>query len=96
MDVVDTARLHIIALLDPNLKSQRIFAFAAPFQLKDIIRILRMLRPNARIPDAPANEGLDLSEIVPSKRAENLLKFFYGQDGWTSLETSLARTVEDI
>ncbi|KAE8381963.1 hypothetical protein BDV26DRAFT_278373 [Aspergillus bertholletiae] len=96
VDVVDTARLHVIALLNPDLKSQRIFAFAAPFQLQDFVNILRMLRPGAQIPDARVNEGVDLSEIVPSADAENLLKTIYGQEGWTTLEDSLARTIEDI
>ncbi|KAH8695618.1 cinnamoyl-CoA reductase [Talaromyces proteolyticus] len=96
VDVVDNARLHVIALLDPNVKSQRLFAFAAPFQMKDIASTLKKLRPHAAIPSPPVGEGLDLSDIVPSKTAQELLQVFYGQRGWTSLEESLAALIEDL
>lgn len=51
--------------------------------------ILHELRPeNKSIPDAPDDEGRDLSEI-PNKRAEQLIKGFFGVSGWTSLKDSL-------
>lgn len=96
VDVEDCARLHVIALLDPAVKSERIFAFAAPENWTDIIGILRKLRPQKHLPDPPENEGRDLSDIRPSKRAEQLLHEFFGQPGWTSLEESLAIGIKDI
>ncbi|PYH78998.1 putative aldehyde reductase [Aspergillus uvarum CBS 121591] len=94
VDVEDTARLHVVALLDPSVQSERIFAAAAPFNWAEVITILRELRPeNNRIPDAydPVREKFDL---VPTKRAEDLLKSFYGRPGWTSLRESLVNGID--
>ncbi|OJJ99093.1 hypothetical protein ASPACDRAFT_1856676 [Aspergillus aculeatus ATCC 16872] len=94
VDVEDTARLHVIALLDPAVQSERIFAAAAPYNWAEVLTILRELRPeNNQIPDAydPMKEKFDL---LPSKRAEELLKSFYGKPGWTSLRESLVNGIE--
>ncbi|KAI2709124.1 hypothetical protein CBS147332_6183 [Penicillium roqueforti] len=62
-DVIDIARLHVAALLDPNTVSRRLFGFAAPINLTDIISVVRKLQPNnTLIPEPPVNEGRDLSE----------------------------------
>lgn len=96
VDVEDTARLHVIALLDPAVKSERLFAFAAPMNWTDVISILRKLRPYRQFPNPPENEGRDLTDIKPSKRAEQLIRDFFGRPGWTSLEESLAKGIEDL
>lgn len=97
MDIRDTARLHTIALLDPAIVSQRLFAFAGPRNLTEIISTLRKLRPaNTLIPDPPANDSHDLTEVLPSSKSEKLLEEFYGQKGWTSFEESLAAGIEDL
>lgn len=95
VDVEDNARLHVCALLDSDIKHERIFAFAQPQNWTDVIGILRKLRPsNTSIPDPPENEGRDLTEVSLSKRAEQLLQDFFGQAGWTSLEDSLANGID--
>ncbi|KAJ6104764.1 NAD dependent epimerase/dehydratase [Penicillium sp. IBT 18751x] len=96
VDVVDTARLHAIALLAPSVKSQRIFAFAAPFSVTDIISILRGLRPDHKFDDPPANEGQDLTEVVPAPKAEKLLQEYFGQKEWTPLKESIAAGIRDL
>ncbi|KAH8799742.1 hypothetical protein F5884DRAFT_847965 [Xylogone sp. PMI_703] len=97
VNVEDTARLHVIGLLSPDVKSERIFAFAKPHNWTDIINILRKLRPeNKLIPDPPPNEGRDLTEVLPSQRAEQLLRDFFQRPGWTSLEDSLAAGIEGV
>ena len=79
------------------MQSERIFAFAYPQNWTDVMALLRKLRPNNdQIPDPPVNEGHDLSEVKPSKRAEELLKSFFGLPGWTSLEDSIAVGIEDL
>lgn len=89
VDVRDTARLHVVALLEPTVENERIFAFASPHNLTDVIRILRKHRPQSRIPHPPIGEARDLSDVKPSMRAEKLLRDFFGQSGWISLEKSL-------
>ncbi|RAH50395.1 aldehyde reductase II [Aspergillus brunneoviolaceus CBS 621.78] len=97
VNVEDTARLHVVALLSPAVRGERIFAFASEFNWTDVVSILRRLRPdNALIPDPPANEGRDASEILPTRRAEDLLREFYGQPGWMSLEETIAAGIEDV
>ncbi|KAL6791914.1 hypothetical protein J3E68DRAFT_409681 [Trichoderma sp. SZMC 28012] len=96
VDVRDTARLHVAALLDPNVKAERIFAFATEYNWTDVLTILRKLRPDQEFPDDPENEGRDYTEVVPIARAQRLLQDFFGQADWTSLEDSLAAGIEDI
>lgn len=82
--------VHVAALLDPNVKSQRLFAFAGTYNWGDILGILHKLRPeNKMLPKAPENEGRDLSDIKPRVKAEQLIKDFFGVSGWTGLEESL-------
>lgn len=97
VDVEDNARIHVAALLDPTVNLERIFAFAAPQNWTDVIGILRKLRPdNKSIPDPPNGEGRDLTEVIPSKRAQELLLSFFGKEGWTSLEESIAAGIEGV
>ncbi|KAJ5817358.1 NAD-dependent epimerase/dehydratase [Penicillium robsamsonii] len=94
-DVIDIARLHAAALLDPNTVSQRLFGFATPVNLTDMITVIRKLRPdNTLIPDTPVDEGRDLSEVIPATEAEKILREFCGCEGWTSLEDSIAQGIE--
>jgi len=97
VNVRDTARLHVAALLDPQVESERLFGFAAPYNWTDVVDILHKLRPeNTKIPKAPENEARDLSDIKPSKRAEQLIQSFFGVPGWTSLEDSIAEGIADM
>lgn len=91
VDVKDTARLHVAGLLDSTIRNERLFAYAAPFNMHDIFDVLRKLRPlNTMMPDAHENEGRDLTEVSPGNRAEQVMKQFFGVKGWTSLEDSIA------
>ncbi|KIW24729.1 uncharacterized protein PV07_10424 [Cladophialophora immunda] len=97
IDVRDDARVHVAALLDPTVQNERLFAFAGPYNWTDVINILTKLRPNnTKIPKAPSEEGRDLTDIKGSKRAEDLIKSFFGVSGWTSLEDSLAAGIADL
>lgn len=95
-DVKDVARLHAIALLAPGVENQRIFAFAGQITMTAVVEILRQLRPkNQLIPDPPVGEGRDLAEVTLAPKAERLLKQYFGQDSWVSLEDSLAAGIAD-
>lgn len=90
MSVKDAAYLHIAALLHPDIKSERIFAMAAPFNWTEVVEIIRKIQPdNHKIPSPPADEGRCLHEFVEAGRGEKLLQGFCGQPGWTSLEDCL-------
>ncbi|PYI07731.1 cinnamoyl-CoA reductase [Aspergillus sclerotiicarbonarius CBS 121057] len=93
VNVQDTARLHITGLLDREVRCERIFAFAKPFNWGDVLEVLyregeggvggdllRMLE----------NEGRDLSDVGGmSRRAEELIVRSWGREGWVGLEESV-------
>lgn len=79
----DVARLFVIGLLDPEAKSERIFAFAGQLTWTDTVARLRELRPgNTRIPSPPPNGVRDRTDVPPRERAQSLLRGFYGQAGF--------------
>ncbi|GFF38211.1 aldehyde reductase 2 [Aspergillus udagawae] len=94
VDVQDDAILHVAAAIHPGVQSERVFAFAAPVNGDGVLAILRKLYPGRSFP-ANFQAEEDLSEIVPRKRAEALLREM-GRDGWTSLEESIKRNTEDL
>ncbi|EXJ63811.1 hypothetical protein A1O7_00146 [Cladophialophora yegresii CBS 114405] len=97
IDVHDDARVHVAALLDPTVQNERLFAFAQVFNWTDIIGILTKLRPdNSQIPKPPVDEGHDITHVKGRKRAEELIKSFFGVAGWTGLEESVAAGIEDL
>lgn len=97
VNVRDTARLHVAALLDPDVQSERVFAWVAEHNLTDIVDVLRRLRPqNQIIKNAPENEGRDMAIVPPVARAEKLLKSFFGVNGWVGFEESMAEGIEDL
>ena len=97
IDVIDDARLHLIAALDPAVKNERIFAFNVPFNWTTIINAIKEVRPNAsKLPTPPANEARDLSK-VPNERGAELLKKWYGQEtGYKPLNQAIAENLEGI
>ncbi|GIJ91135.1 hypothetical protein Asppvi_010100 [Aspergillus pseudoviridinutans] len=94
VDVQDDALLHVAAAIHPGVQSERLFAFAKPVNGDTVLAILRKLYPSRSFPSNFQAEE-DLSEIVPRKRAEALLREM-GREGWTSLEESIKRNTEDL
>ncbi|KAL8795898.1 MAG: hypothetical protein Q9182_007470 [Xanthomendoza sp. 2 TL-2023] len=88
VNVQDTARLHVAALIDPEVINERILAFAYPFNFNDVLACLRKLDPGRD--DWPGDvEGLgrDLSELDNEPGKELLRRF--GREGWMGLEESV-------
>ena len=87
VNVKDTARIHVSALIDADVENERILAYAYPYNWNDILACLRSLYPNRTfnedIPDAPR----DLSTLDNSRGAELLRA--HGREDWTSLEESV-------
>lgn len=97
VDVGDVARMHVIALLEPTVQSERLFAMAYPFTWNAVVNILRELRPFSKgLVSPPTNELEDLSNVLPLKRAKALLKSFFGQSDWTGLKDSLEAGVTSL
>ncbi|KAK4233776.1 hypothetical protein C8A03DRAFT_47757 [Achaetomium macrosporum] len=95
VDVQDNARLHVAALIHPDVRGERIFAYAAPYTWRGVQRAIQKLQPNKVFPRDFVEAQLDKSEIIPAARAEALLKDL-GRLGWTSLEESIRMNIVDL
>jgi nucleoside-diphosphate-sugar epimerase len=91
VDVQDCARLHVAALLLPDVKEERVFAFAAPFTYPQLLAAFRKAAPEHKFAEDPEQVDQDLA-TVPNGRAEELLRKM-GRPGWTSLEESIKNMV---
>lgn len=98
IDVVDNARLHLCAaVLDESLQNERIFAFGGHINEKDSIEAIKKARPDvdeSKLKVDP-DERRDLTK-VPNEVGAGLLKEWYGQDGYKSLQQSLKENLEGI
>ncbi|KAI5249989.1 aldehyde reductase II [Aureobasidium subglaciale] len=86
--VQDTALLHVVALLHPEVKQERIFGFAEPKNANAVLKIWGELYPEREFAEQDPEEGDDLAVIEQKGRAEELLKWVKGK-GWTGLRESL-------
>ncbi|KFY24850.1 hypothetical protein V493_04994 [Pseudogymnoascus sp. VKM F-4281 (FW-2241)] len=94
INVADTGRLHVAALVNTQVKNERIWGFAQPFTWNGILAILRRLYPGKTLPeDLLASEVSRMS--VPNKRGEQLLKEMFN-NGWVSLEDSVKENVAGL
>ncbi|VUC31496.1 unnamed protein product [Clonostachys rosea] len=94
VDVVDCARLHLIALLDKSLKNERILAFNVPFNFNVILDSFRALFPDRTFVENQ-EQGEDLSEVDNALGAA-LLGKWYGQEGYTPMVKSLEQNVQKL
>ncbi|KAF7524226.1 hypothetical protein PCG10_005918 [Penicillium crustosum] len=95
VDVQDTARLHVAALTNPEVKNERIIAYSEHFTWNDVMKHLRELRPNHQwVDDFTDPSQKDISEIS-NGRGLALLQAL-GRPGWTSLADSLKLNLEAV
>lgn len=97
--MIDDSRLHLCAaVLDESLQNERIFAFAAPFNANDTIdaikRVVQSTVDTSKLKKDP-NEPNDLSK-VPNELGASLLKKWFGQDGYKSLDQSVKENLQGI
>ncbi|KAH9229437.1 hypothetical protein K456DRAFT_1844675 [Colletotrichum gloeosporioides 23] len=86
-DVKDVASLHVGALLLPQVKSERLFAYAGRYTVNDFLRIFKTAYPSREFPEEVENIFEDATE-VPNERSTEVLKLL-GLKGWKSLEECL-------
>lgn len=91
VNVGDTARLHVAALIDPEVRDQRILAFAFPYNTNDVLGVLRKLCPGKDFPPDIEGLGRDLSRL-DNRPGEKLLRKF-GREGWMGLEESVRENI---
>ena len=92
VNVQDNARVHVAALIFPDVQNERLYAFTAPYSWNDMLAIFRKLFPERKFIDDMPNLGRDLSKVA-NQRAEELIKRF-SRPGWTDLEGSIKDATE--
>ncbi|KAF2712068.1 NAD(P)-binding protein [Pleomassaria siparia CBS 279.74] len=96
VDTIDDALIHVSALIHSDVTSERLFAFAEPFNFNQLLAIYRKLYPEREFPKDVEGLGRDLS-TVPNARAEEVLGWIKeGRRGWTDLEGSLKQMCADF
>lgn len=93
IDVKDVALLHMAAVLDPDCNGARLQAWGEHCNMNDILAALRRLYPDRKFMDDFTNQTR-LSITADADQPLALLKKWGGQDGWTSLEQSVADEME--
>ncbi|PYH90620.1 NAD(P)-binding protein [Aspergillus ellipticus CBS 707.79] len=95
-DVHDIARLHVIAITDPDVANERLFGYADKYDYNQVLQILRRLSPDHKFPADKPGLKADQSRILRRGRAEDLLRRHYGQDGFVGLVESVEETVRHV
>jgi nucleoside-diphosphate-sugar epimerase len=94
INVVDDAKLHVIALAHPDLSNRRLIGMTAPAPISRIVEILRRLYPERRFEDFE-DEGEDRITNAMRDEVEGLLKEAYGH-GYTGLEESVRQNAREL
>jgi len=93
VDVKDTARIHVAALVEPDVQNERLWSLADVYTLNEILGILRNFPNNSKIPKDIEGLGEPTKLIVDNSRSTELLKR-QGRSGWVSLKDSLSEQVK--
>ena len=91
VDVQDDARIHAAALLLPDVKDERLFAFAGTFDINSMLAAFRKAAPNRKFQEDVKDPPVHLAK-VPNERALELLKQT-GRVGWVTLDETVAALV---
>lgn len=88
MSPVDTALLHVAALIYSDVDSERLFGYAGTWNYNQMLAIFRKLYPKREFVADLEGVGVDRMS-VPNQRAEEVLRWIKGK-GWDSFEASVA------
>jgi hypothetical protein len=94
INVVDDAKLHVIALAHPDLENRRLLAMAAPAPISEIVRILKTAYPERKF-EHFEDDGTDECVNADAGKVEELLRETYGH-GYTGLEESVRANAKEL
>ncbi|KAG5300569.1 aldehyde reductase II [Histoplasma ohiense] len=94
VNVRDNALVHVAALIYEDVRAERLFAFAQPYNWNDVLAAMRKLYPDRQFIDDLPGLGRDLSKVT-NQGAEDLLKRISGR-GWTGFEQTIKEATEDF
>ncbi|KAL1614158.1 hypothetical protein SLS56_012174 [Neofusicoccum ribis] len=94
VDIEDVAWLHVAALINPELKNERIVGFSGQFSRNDVLGTFRKVFPGRDIPAHTPGLAANMAPIADYEKVNGLLKGV-GKPGFKSLEECL-RTYVDV
>ncbi len=94
IDVRDDAKLHVIALVHPDVQGRRLLGMVAPALISRIVGTLRELYPERKFEDFE-DDGTDEITNAEKRKVEDLLREAYGH-GYTGLEDSIKANAQEL
>jgi hypothetical protein len=95
VDVEDTALLHLGALTLDDVRSERLLAFAGRYSCAQTIEIVSKRYPQQNMLKSVDEPAVDAGE-VDNARSIEVLKRMGKESGFTALEDTLVKTVDNI
>lgn len=96
VNVRDVAVMHVAAILDLEVQSERIYAVAEHLNRNNVVVLLRMMYPNREFMDDMPDLGRYKGTIDNSLGLKLTKKWGRGQDGWSSLEQGIGENLENV
>ncbi|CZR67169.1 related to NADPH-dependent aldehyde reductase [Phialocephala subalpina] len=91
----DDAIIHVGAVLDPEVKNERIYAWAHKFVWNDVLAIMRKMFPDKAVIEDLPDPKMCMAEADMSL-ALSLLKKWGPQEGWMGFEQGVREILEDV
>lgn len=94
IDVVDCARLHVIALVDPEVRDQRVLGYADKYDWDLLVGVMRKLAPGktAHLKEIGVEEW---TNTVDNSLPLQMLKRV-GVEGFKGLEESIKELLDSV
>jgi nucleoside-diphosphate-sugar epimerase len=87
--VRDVALLHLAALLEPDVRGERLLAYAEPYNYASLVSAIKTIDPSKTFLKTPTGrQGEDLS-VVDTRRGTELLQRYGRASGFAGLEATL-------
>lgn len=93
ISVLDTALLHISALIHSDVNGERLFGYAERWNFNQLLSIFRKNYPDKTFRESVKEIGPDIT-VPPIARSEEVLKWAKGK-GWDGLEESIVAMSKD-
>ncbi|GAA98212.1 uncharacterized protein L969DRAFT_85849 [Mixia osmundae IAM 14324] len=95
VDVEDAARVHIAALLEPDVNHERLWAAAGPFSLDEALDAWRHAWPKANVPQDFKGLPEPAKVLINNTRSTELLKR-QGRAGWVSFKDAAVSNAREL
>jgi hypothetical protein len=96
ISALDAARLYVIAALHPDVKDERLFGCAEPYNYNRLLAFYRRRFPDKHFVEDFSGLGMDRGVIEGRERAAQLLRETFGNpNGFETFEEAIEDVVKD-